>query len=180
MVESEMKIPEISYNLIQEISVKKEIEKRKILFQPPGPSRKIIFIQSGLLRGYKLVEGKDYTHHFFTPNWFATDFESFLTNNSSTLFIESLTHVHYLEIDKQLLYGLYEQHHHMEKLGRKIAEIAYLYTVNKMSNLQLLDLKDRYHNLIRKSPSLFQDVPQKYIASYLGVSEQSLSRIKGR
>jgi DNA-directed RNA polymerase specialized sigma subunit len=44
--------------------------------------------------------------------------------------------------------------------------------------MQTLDLKERYKNLVKKSPELFQKVPQKHIASYLGVSEQSLSRIK--
>lgn len=175
-----MKILEETYQLLQQYSEKKEIEKNKILFQPPSPTRKILFLESGILRGYKIADGKDYTHHFYTPNWFATDFESFLTNNPSSLFIESLTQVHYLEIDKVVLYKLYENHHQVEKLGRIIAEKAYLATVEKMSDLQMLDLKERYKNLIRKNPQLFTDVPQKHIASYLGVSEQSLSRVKGK
>ena len=175
---SDVKLLEDTYQLLQSFSKKKEVGKNKILFQPPTPTRKMLFIESGLLRGYKIVEGKDYTHHFFTPNWFATDFESFLTNRPSSLFIESLTQIKYLEIDKEVLFRLYENHHQLEKLGRIIAEKAYLVTVKKMSDLQMLNLKERYKSLIKRNPQLFMDVPQKYIASYLGVSEQSLSRIK--
>ena len=179
-LQSEMKLSEEIHQILQGHSKKKEIGKNKILFQPPSPTRKILFIETGLLRGYKIAEGKDYTHHFFTPNWFATDFESFLTNRPGSLFIESLTQVNYLEIDKEVLCRLYENHHQLEKLGRIIAEKAYLVTVEKMSDLQMLNLKERYKSLIRKNPQLFIDVPQKHIASYLGVSEQSLSRIKGK
>ena len=125
-----------------------------------------------------IVNGKDFTHHFFTPGWFATDYESFLTNHESSLFISSLTKVVLYEIDKDILNNLYQKEQQFEKLGRIIAEKAYLFTVEKMSSLQTLDLKDRYKRLVDKMPELFQSVPQKYIASYLGVSEQSLSRIK--
>jgi hypothetical protein len=76
-----VKLLEETYPILKKFSKKKEIGKKKILFQPPRPTRKILFIESGLLRGYKIAEGKDYTHHFYTPNWFATDFESFLTNS---------------------------------------------------------------------------------------------------
>ncbi len=178
--QSEMKLLEETYQLLQKSSEKKEIGKNKILFQPPTPTRKILFIESGLLRGYKIAEGKDYTHHFFTPNWFATDFESFLTNRPSSVFIESLTQVTYLQIDKEVLFRLYENHPQLEKLGRIIAEKAYLQTVEKLSDLQMLNLKERYKSLVKRNPQLFIDVPQKHIASYLGVSEQSLSRIKGK
>jgi DNA-directed RNA polymerase specialized sigma subunit len=63
-------------------------------------------------------------------------------------------------------------------LGRIIAEKAFLTTVEKLADLQLLDLKDKYNALMKRNSTLFQRVSQKYIASYLGVSEQSLSGIK--
>lgn len=150
-----------------------------MLFEPPAVSRKCLFIEMGILRGYKIIDGKDFTHHFFTPGWFATDFESFLTDKPSSLYIETLTEVHYLEIQKDRLYNLYATDHEFERIGRIMAENAYLLTVDKLADLQTMELKDRYQSLIQKNPKLFQDVPQKYIASYLGVSEQSLSRIKG-
>lgn len=178
IIQAHTDISDEVYQLFLDAGRKKEIEKNIVLFHPQSVNRKCLFIESGLLRGYKIIDGKDYTHHFFTPGWFATDFESFLTDRPSNLFIESLTAVPYYEFDKEVLYRLYETHHQLEKLGRLIAEKAYLLTVDKLSAMQTLDLKERYKSLIRKNPGLFQKVPQKNIASYLGVSEQSLSRIK--
>lgn len=169
-----------NYQLFLNSATRKEGGKNETLFYPPKISRKCLFIEKGIARGYKLIDGKDYTHHFFTPNWFATDFESFLTGRPSSLYIETLSPITYLEIDRETLYQLYAAHREFEKIGRMIAEKAYLITVDKLTDLQTLDLKGRYQSLITKNPELFNRVPQKYIASYLGVSEQSLSRIKGR
>ena len=74
--------------------------------------------------------------------------------------------------------NLYYKSHQLEALGRIIAEKAYLATVEKLANMQLYNLAEKYQLLMKTSPSIIQRVPQKYIASYLGVSEQSLSRIK--
>ena len=180
IIRSHINVPEDVYQIFLKSATKKEAAKNMILFQPPNVSRKCLFIESGMLRGYRIVDGKDFTHHFFKPNWFATDFEGFLRNKPSSLYIESLTRVSYFEFDRDVLHHLYESYHPLEKLGRIIAEKAYMSTVEKFSEIQTLDLKARYLNLIKKNPQLFQEVPQKYIASYLGVSEQSLSRIKGR
>ncbi|PHN05370.1 Crp/Fnr family transcriptional regulator [Flavilitoribacter nigricans] len=177
---SRIDLPDDICQILLRAAIKREVGKNNILFQPPRVNRKCLFIEAGLVRGYKLIDGKDYTHHFFTPGWFATDFESFISNRPASLYIETLTRCSYLEFDREVLYRLYEEHHALEKLGRIIAEKAYLFTVEKLTDLQTLDLKGRYQNLTRKNPELFRQVPQKYIASYLGVSEQSLSRIKGR
>jgi len=180
IIQSYSAISDELYELFRNSATKKEAEKNQFLFYPHSVTRKCLFIESGLLRGYKLIDGKEYTHHFYAAEWFATDFESFLTHQPSTIFIETLTNVTYYEFEKETLLNLYAAHHSFEKLGRIIAEKAYLSTVEKLTNIQTLDLQERYQSLVQKNPDLFQQVPQKYIASYLGVSEQSLSRIKNK
>ena len=157
---------------------RKRVPKGHLLFQTGIPNQQMLFIERGLLRAYRLIEGKEYTHHFFVENWFATDYQSYLTGQKSLLYIESLTETTYFEFSKKTLLSFYDAEHAFEKLGRIIAEHAYLRMVERLVNLQTQSLKERYLNLINTSPSLFQQVPQKYIASYLGVAEQSLSRIK--
>ena len=166
------------YRNLVGIAQKREIKRGEVIFYPNLPNLKMLFIEKGMLRGYRIIDGKEYTHHFYVEKWFATDFESFLTGKSSMLYIESLTNATYFEFKKEDLYTLYTSSHQLEKLGRIIAEKAFLATVEKLRDIQTLDLKDRYQHLIEKNPDLFQKVPQKYISSYLGVSEQSLSRIK--
>ena len=138
----------------------------------------MLFLKKGLLRAYKLMDGNEYTHHFYFPDWFATDFNSFLKDEPCQVYIEAIEDSIYLEFQKIDLVKLYSKSHQVEALGRIIAEQAFLITVEKFANMQLHNLTEKYQVLLKTNPALIQKVPQKYIASYLGVSEQSLSRIK--
>lgn len=178
IIRSLLEFSDESYELLMSIATEKEVGKNQLVFHPSKPTNKILFLKRGLLRGYKIVDGKDYTHHFYFENWFATDFSSFLTEKPSQVFIESIEKTKYYEFNKKALFDLYNKSHQNERLARIIAEKAFLSTVEKLADLQLLNLNEKYNALINRNPSLFQRVPQKYIASYLGVSEQSLSRIK--
>lgn len=178
IIKSHLDFSDESYNLLMEVATESNVEKNQILFYPNKPTNKILFLKKGLLRGYKIIDGKDYTHHFYFENWFATDFSSFLSGTPSQIFIESLDSINCYEIKKKDLMNLYNKSHQIERLGRIIAEKAFLTTVEKLADMQLLNLNEKYNVLMKRNPSLFQRVPQKHIASYLGVSEQSLSRIK--
>ncbi|MEN2281656.1 Crp/Fnr family transcriptional regulator [Algoriphagus sp. SE2] len=178
IIQSHLTFSDESFRLLKSIAIEKNIEKNQILFYPNKPINRILFLKKGLLRGYKIIDGKDFTHHFFFENWFATDFTSFLKGTPNQIFIESIENSNYLEFNKKELTNLYNESPQIERLGRVIAEKAFLSTVEKLADMQLLNLNEKYDALVKRDPELFQRVPQKYIASYLGVSEQSLSRIK--
>ena len=178
IIQSYVEFSDESYDLLMNIATEKEVKKNQLVFYSGKPTDKILFLKKGLLRGYKIIDGKDYTHHFYFEDWFATDFSSFLNEKPSQIFFESIEKTNYYEFKKEDLLNLYDQSHQIERLGRIIAEKAFLTSVEKLADLQLLNLNEKYKALIRRRPDLFQRVPQKYIASYLGVSEQSLSRIK--
>ena len=178
IIRSHLEFSDESYHRMMDIAIEREASKNQLIFHPYKPTSKILFLKKGLLRGYKLIDGKDYTHHFYTADWFATDFHSFLTEDPSQIYITTVEDCVYLEFQKKDLLNLYRTSHQLEGLGRIIAEKAYLATVEKLASMQLHSLAEKYELFIKTSPSLIQRVPQKYIASYLGVSEQSLSRIK--
>ena len=178
IIQSHLEFSDESYDLLLNIATEKEVGKNHLIFYPEKPADKILFLNKGLLRGYKIIDGNDCTHHFYFENWFATDYSSFLNENSIQIYIESIEETNYYEFKKEDLLNLYKKSHQNERLGRIIAEKAFLFTVEKLADLQILNLKERYLTLLKRSPDLFQRVPQKYIASYLGVSEQSLSRVK--
>lgn len=177
-LEPYLSISDESLRVFMDSSSAKQQAAKTIIFRPGRANRHLLFLEKGLLRAYRLVEGQEYTHYFLVEGWFATDFQSFLTDQASKLYLESLTPVTYLEFEKTVLLQLYQEHHELERLGRVIAEQAYLKTVERLIDFQTLTLKNRYAKLIGQHPHLFQQVPQKMIASYLGVAEQSLSRIK--
>ncbi len=139
---------------------------------------RLYYIQSGIIRSYRIVDGEDYTYYFFTGNEFAVDYQSYLTNMASPLFFEALTDTEVYLFPKSAIYQLYEKYPKFEKIGRLMAEQAYLSAADRLKQHQTDDLKTRYQKLIAKSPNLFQSVPQHYIASYLGVKPQSLSRVR--
>lgn len=178
IIQSHVELSDESYNLLINIATAREVGKNQLLFHPHKPTSKILFLKKGLLRGYKIIDGKEHTHHFYFANWFATDFNSFLTEEPSKIYIETIEDAVYLEFQKNDLLNLYRKSHQLESLGRIIAEKAYLATVEKLASMQLHNLVEKYQLLMEATPDLIQRVPQKYIASYLGVSEQSLSRIK--
>ncbi len=178
IIQSHIEFSGESYELLMNIATERKAKRNQLVFQPGNKTNKILFLKIGLLRGYKLIDGKDYTHHFYLADWFATDFHSFLTEEPSQIYIKAVEDSTYLEFQKKDLLNLYRTSHELETLGRIMAEKAYLATVEKLANMQLNNLAEKYRFLMKSSPDLIQRVPQKYIASYLGVSEQSLSRIK--
>jgi CRP-like cAMP-binding protein len=175
---SHVDLSDDQYQLLLDSGQRKRMPKKQVLFQAGKTNTKLLFIEEGLMRAYRYKDEHEFTHYFFSENWFATDFKSYLTESPSELFIETLTATTYYEFNKADLIKLFSIHPPFEKLGRIIAEKAYLLMVERITDFQLTNLKERYHKLTQNSPQLFQQVPQKYIASYLGVSEQSLSRIK--
>ncbi|MEL6865044.1 MAG: hypothetical protein AAFP19_11520, partial [Bacteroidota bacterium] len=94
--------------------------------------------------------------------------------------IVALTDVVVYEFYKKDLDALSHAFPKFEKLGRMIAERAFLFAVDRLQNMQTKNLRQRYLALIEQHPDFFLSFPQKHIASYLGVTEQSLSRIKNQ
>ncbi len=155
-----------------------KFKKKDHLILAGTPVKKLFFIEKGLVRGYRLNDGIDTTHHFFEEKNFATDYESFLTKKKGELYLEALTNILVYEFDESKLVSFYQAHPKFEEIRFFLAEHAYLQMVERVKDLQTKELKERYSKLIHTNPDLFQHIPQKHIASYLGVMPQSLSRIK--
>lgn len=139
---------------------------------------KMYLIKSGIVRSFRLIDGEDFTYLFFAKNNFACDFQSYLTGEKSPLLFETLTDTEFLIFEKKAIYAIYEKFPKFEKLGRLMAEKAYLVSAERLKQYQTDDLKTRYLKLLSQNPTLFQQVPQHYIATYLGVKPRSLSRMR--
>jgi CRP-like cAMP-binding protein len=157
-----------------------KIAAKTIFFNEGELFNKLLFIQSGIIRSFRLIDGEDYSFYFYTNNEFVVDLESFLTDTTSQLNFEALTDCTFTEIKKPALLSLYKKIPGLEKLGRIIAEQAYLNVHERLKQFQTDDLETRYLKLISRNPDLFQTVSQYHIASYLGVKPQSLSRIRAK
>lgn len=152
----------------------------EILFWGERVFGELWYVERGLLRAYRLIEGQDFTYFFFPQQQFAVDFQSFLSRQPSPLLFEALTEAELRIFPRAAIYDLYEAYPRFERLGRLMAEQAYLSAAERLKQFQTDDLETRYTKLVARHPELFQAVPQHYIASYLGVKPQSLSRIRAR
>ena len=173
-------IPSEQAEIFLSKGVLKHLPKGELIFRAGAVCHQLLFLEKGYIRGFRLIDGKDITHHFYAENWFVTDYESFLRGKPGNLYLKTLTEVSYYEYDKNDLDQLYSHHPTLANVGRMIAERTFLVMVDRMVDLQTNHLYERVSKLLRQHPKLFQLAPQKHIASYLGATEQSLSRIQSQ
>ena len=163
---------------IADISGIVTIKKNKDL-QPIGHTCKTIyFIKKGLARIYYLKDGIDITESFFFENSIIARVESLFTGKPSRKAIQILGDAEIIAINANQLLKLYDTFPEIERLFRKIFESAYVETVNRIEGMQFHSAEERYKALISAAPNVLQRVPLKYVASYLGITQVSLSRIR--
>lgn len=163
---------------IIQISSVIELKKNTIL-QPIGHTCKTIyFLNKGIARIYYLKDGIDITESFALENNIIARVESLFTGNPSRKAIQILEDAELIAINSVQLFQLYDQFPDIERLFRKIFEAAYVDTVNRIESIQFHTAEDRYNALLAEAPGIIQRVPLKYIASYLGITQVSLSRIR--
>jgi CRP-like cAMP-binding protein len=163
---------------IWDISANIAIPKNEDL-QPIGHRCKTIyFITKGVARIYYFKDDIDITESFAFENNILARIESLFTGKPSRKAIQILEDSEIISINANALFRLYDKFPELERLFRKIFEAAYVETVNRIESIQFHTAEERYHSLLEQSPDVIKRVPLKYIASYLGITQQSLSRIR--
>tara|TARA_B110000858_G_scaffold175378_1_gene208718 strand:+ start:186 stop:758 length:573 start_codon:yes stop_codon:yes gene_type:complete len=156
----------------------KKLKRLEILHITNVVCDNIYFIESGIVRYYQMEDEKEVTGGFFFKGEWYADLGSFLSNDYTKQTAQALEDSSLLFISKKDLDKLFQKMPKTERFGRIIAEQTLLGLRKKMDDLTLLDAKERYLNLIKNSPKIIKNIPQHYIASYLGIEPQSLSRIR--
>ncbi|RPD44021.1 Crp/Fnr family transcriptional regulator [Paracnuella aquatica] len=165
---------------IEGISKLVHIQKNKDL-QPIGHTCKTVyFINKGIARIYYYKDGIDITDGFATENNVIARVESLFTGKPSRKAIQILEDAEIVAIDANKLFKLYDSYPEIERLFRKIFEASHVETVNRIEGIQFHTAEERYKALLEEAPTIIQRVPLKYIASYLGITQVSLSRIRGQ
>lgn len=160
--------------------VAKSLKRREYYFQEGQVCKSVAFIHSGCLRYFYLTNGEEQTGQFFFENAWYTDYESFLSEQPTRQFIQALEPSELLILPKTALYEFYETIPKFERFGRLMAENAYLGSRRINMHFLTLSPEERYLKLIQERPKIIERVSLKYIASYLGVQPESLSRIRKR
>ena len=140
----------------------------------------IAFVNSGVIRHYHLKDGKEITCDVTLKNSFITDFRSFTQGIPSEYNFQILKNAELFIIKKRELLELYNNNKNIETLGRIMAEQVALRMIDTAMSLSSDKPQERVEKLILQRPDLFQEVPQRYLANLLGISPESLSRIRAR
>lgn len=172
-------------NLAEEFSEKfdtmfmhEHVNKGEILFRPESFSKKIIFIEKGLIRTYYLKDGKDITHLFFPENSFLTPVECVFYNKPAPYGWEALENCEIRVAQFKDFESLFSQVPGMEKFILLLVIDAVHTFSERLYSLQFQTAQDRYKKLLEMQPEVLLRAPLGYIASYLGITQQTLSVIR--
>ena len=157
-----------------------EVKPKTVLLEEGKIADKIFFIHKGCLRLFFHNEGADITFQFFFENDLVASFSSFYYCQPSSFSLESIENSELSIIGRDDFFKLVEMNPSVRKLYEKtLIERFHTYQQLFLNHIKYTP-KQRYDMLLKERPDIIQRVPQHYIASYLGITPVSLSRIRNR
>jgi len=167
-------------DLIDNYFEEKTLKKKAFLLQDDKVCDFIAFISEGSIRHFHIKDGAEKTCDISFDNSWVTDFQSLTYDTVAKMNLQAMEVTKVFVIKKQNLYNLYKECSKYETFGRLMTEQVAMRATEIAMSLSSDKPEERFQNLIKKQPDLFQRVPQKYIANFLGVSPESLSGIRNR
>ncbi len=163
---------------LEDILVKKEVEKGELLLKEGEISRNIVIVGKGMLRQFYYKNGKDLTEHFSYEGCVVICIESTLKKEPTRLMIEALEDgvVYLLPYDKLLL--LAETSWELNMFYRKALEYSLIVSQIKADSWRFETARERYNFLLRTDPEVVKRAPLSHIASYLLMTPETLSRVR--
>ena len=158
----------------------RQVPKKFKLAEEGKIAKELFFILKGLVRLYYTKDGEEITGFIFKENLFASSYDSFLRQVPSIQTLEALEDCDLLVITKRGLEKLYEELPKMHLLARKVAEQRFINAQMILSSFILDSPEERYLKFEEQHGDLLLRVPHHIIASYLGITPVSFSRIRKR
>ncbi len=166
-------------DLIVSKAVFKEIRKDEYFHEAGRIPREVIFLTEGIMRVcYYNNKGDEITKYFIDENNFLADINSYNQEIPSTEYIQAVTSCSYLVLSKSAMKELSMTILEWDNIVAKITAKGLADKVNKISLMMTENAKERYLSFLEKFPKLANRIPLSYLASYLGMTQSSLSRIR--
>lgn len=156
----------------------KTFAKGTMLSQPDNHSKNVHFIEQGLVRVFYYFDGKDITHYFFDENNFTVSFESVFFDRPHPYGEQALEETTLRIIPYNKLDALCNSIPAFKDYRLKVSLQVISMLSDKMLSLQFQSAEQRYKNLLNKFPGILLRAPLGHIASYLGITQQTLSVIR--
>ena len=160
-------------------SVVRTYKRQELLSLPMVVPNEIYFINKGILRVIITdTEGTEHTVHFALENQFIADYTGFMLQQPSMYALQAVTDLEVVTLPRSAIDWGYQSLDQGDRLGRLIAEYYFMYQDNRIKNSYARTPKERYDSINDVFPNIHNRVPQKLIASYLGITPVHLSRLK--
>jgi|SRR5690606_18484895 len=171
-------LKEKEWEFIAQYFNRKEINKNQIITKQGETEKFLSFIEKGIVRFYIPDSESELTFNFTFEKEFTCAYDSFLTQIPSKYELQALTDIVLWQISYEDLQKIYEQTRIGNYLGRFTFEKLFLNKSKREISLLKYNAKERYLNLFKERPEILKNVPLKYVASYIGITPQALSRIR--
>ena len=159
---------------------RKELAKGEYLYTQGRICGHLYFLENGCVRGFYAQDEKEITYWFAFENNFVTSFYSFITQQPGIENIQALEDCTLWAITYADLQDLYKKLVEIERLGRIIQERYYVMLEERFMRNHFKEARERYENLMTNAPHILQRVPLTYVASYLGITQETLSRVRSK
>lgn len=156
------------------------LSKNEVLLREGQICRSLYFVHSGLLKQYYYEQEKEVIDYFASESKIVSGIGSFFRQKPSHKIIQAIEPSLLSAISYSSLESLFHKHHDLERVGRLIAIDAFILMEERIFSLQFHSAKERYDNLLQTNPNILLRVPLGQIASYLGITQVTLSRIRGQ
>jgi len=161
------------------ISKEKTVPKGSILIRQGQTVNKIFFVRGGCLRSFCIDKtGKEHTLHFAIKNNWISDYIAIHGDESATLTIECLTEANIIEFNAKKINGMLTLFPELEPFQRGNLERLFVSLQKRILNQLQLSAAERYDLFLEQYPNVEQHTRNYHIASYLGITQESLSRIR--
>lgn len=156
-----------------------KFKAKEYILKEGQTSTQLHFIVDGLVRVFYLKEGKEITNYLSCDDGFVSSYSSFINQTRSFEFIQCLEETETLSIDYSEMQNLYELFPQWQKIGRILSEATVICLADRLHKIHSIAAKEKYLDFLKTSPKkIIQRTPLIYIASFLGITPESLSRIR--
>lgn len=180
-VKDKVLLSQAEQKLVKTFFSPKKIRKKQYLLQEGNICRHLAFVEKGLLRSYNVDEkGIEHMIHFAWEGWWMADMLSFLSNEPSTYHIDAIEDAELLLISQQDFEEMFLKVPVMERYFRILFQNNIISKERRLISSITNSAEEKYIHLTATNPELIKRIPQQLVASYLGITPETLSRIKNK
>lgn len=176
--ETQVALDDETWEAVRRVIALKEIKRKDHFLQQGDICKHLGFIVKGYVRLYYLKEGSEITKDFNFENSFCGSYASFSLGQPSRFNVVAMENVKLYTIGRADLFRLFDTYPSLQKLGRLNMEHMFIRKEMREASFLLDSAEQRYQELLHQFPKIQQRVPLKYLASYLGITAETLSRIR--